>query len=297
MADQAQGLRVLADRARRTNELEDSAVVTSRKTARTIAVTSGKGGVGKSNFTASLALMLAQSGESVILLDADLGLANLHVLFGLSPRFRMEHVMRGEKSLAEVLYPAADGVRLIAGGSGITELANLGEAQRKQFIEGLSELDSLADVILIDTGAGLSHNVLAFVLAAEEVIVITTPEPTAIADAYATIKVVTRENSEARIRLVVNMAASDEEARATAERLRLVAKKFLQVDLEVLGAIPFDASVPRAVRAQSPVVLENPGAPIAKAVQQIVSLLGYRTARPAGISGFLNRVTSYFGNR
>lgn len=297
MADQAQGLRVLADQARRSCELEDTALVSARKTARTIAVTSGKGGVGKTNFTTNLALLLAQSGERVIVLDADLGLANLHVVLGVSPRFHLEHVMRGEKTLPEILYTAAQGVRIIAGGSGIAELANLSDTQRKRFVEGLADLDSMADVILIDTGAGLSHNVLAFVLASEEVIVITTPEPTAIADAYATIKIVSRENPEASLKLVVNMATTEAEALATAERLRLVSKQFLGVNLEVLGYIPSDPSVPRAVRAQRPVALDNPNSPVARAISRIVDNLGFRVARPAGVSGFLNRVVRYFGAR
>ena len=297
MADQAQGLRVLADQARRTYELEDTALVTTRKAARTIAVTSGKGGVGKTNFTTNLALLLAKTGEEVIVLDADLGLANLHVVLGISPRFHLEHVMRGEKTLAEILHPAANGIRIIAGGSGIAELANLTDEQRNRFIDGLAELDSMADVILIDTGAGLSHNVLGFVLAAEEVIVITTPEPTAIADAYATIKVVARENPEAVMRLVVNMATTEAEAHATAERLRMVSKQFLNVNLELLGYIPSDASVLRAVRAQRPVSLDNPNSPVTRAISAIVERLGFHTARPAGISGFLNRVARYFGSR
>lgn len=295
MADQAQGLRVLADQARRTHELEDTALVSTRRAARTIAVTSGKGGVGKTNFTTNLALLLAQTGQSVIVLDADLGLANLHVVLGVSPKFHLEHVMRGEKTLAEILYPAANGIRIIAGGSGIAELANLTDAQRQRFIDGLGELDSMADVILIDTGAGLSHNVLGFVLASEEVIVITTPEPTAIADAYATIKVVCRENPEAHLRLVVNMATTDAEAQATADRLCLVSKQFLNADLDVLGFIPSDVSVPRAVKAQRPVALDNPNSPVTRAIMRIVETLGFQTARPAGISGFLNRVARYFG--
>ncbi len=294
MADQAQGLRALADQARRAFEFGDSVLVSPRKTARTIAVTSGKGGVGKTNFSTNLALLLAKTGQRVIVLDADLGLANLHVVLGVSPRYHLEHVMRGERTLKEILYNTPQGIQIIAGGSGIAELANLDDKQRQRFIDGLSELDDLADIILIDTGAGLSHNVLAFVLAVEEVIVVTTPEPTALADAYATIKVISRENPEAQLRLVVNMAANDAEAEATAERLRLVSKQFLNVDLDVLGYIPQDPSVPRAVRAQRPVVLDNPTAPMPRALGRIVDALGYRESRPAGVTGFLNRISRYF---
>ena len=297
MTDQAQGLRALADQARPGYELGHSAITTPPPAARTIAVTSGKGGVGKTNFSTNLALLLAQSGERVIVLDADLGLANIHVVLGISPHFHLGHVMHGEKSLRDILYPGPAGIQLIAGGSGITELANLNAKQRRRFVGGLAELDHLADIILIDTGAGLSHNVLAFVLAAEEVVIITTPEPTSIADAYATIKTIARDNPEARLHLVVNMAADEAEARTVAERLQLVAKQFLNVDLNVLGSLPQDAAVPRAVRAQKPFWLSAPNAPVGRALTQIADALGYRPIRPAGINGFLNRITQYFNGR
>lgn len=174
--------------------------------ARVIAVTSGKGGVGKTNFSSNLSLVMARSGLRVIAVDADLGLANLHVVLGVMPRYHLEHVIRGERTLQETLHTAPGGLQIIAGGSGITELANLDVPRRDAFITGLSELDTLADVILLDTGAGLSHNVLAFLCAVEEVIIVTTPEPTAITDAYATIKVVSQQNPAARLMLVVNMA-------------------------------------------------------------------------------------------
>lgn len=276
--------------------LDPTAVVAPRKGARTIAITSGKGGVGKTNFSTNLALMLAKRGLRVIVLDADLGLANLHVVLGVSPHYHLGHVLRGERTLRDILYAAPCGIQIIAGGSGISELANLNDEQRQRFISGLEELDELADIILIDTGAGLSHNVLAFVLAVEEVIVVTTPEPTALADGYATIKVISRENPDAHLRLVVNMAASETEAEATSERLRLVARQFLNLELDVLGHLPQDASVPRAVRAQRPVVLENPNAPIVHTLNEIVDRLGYYPSRPASVRGFLNRVSRYFQN-
>lgn len=299
MADQAQGLRVLAHQARRAFDYSDSVVVSSRKTARTIAVTSGKGGVGKTNFSANLALLLARTGQRVVVLDADLGLANLHVLFGLSPARHLGHVIRGENSLREVLHIVSEGIGIIAGGSGITELANLDAIRRQRFIQRIGELDELADIVLIDTGAGLSENVLAFVLAAEEVIVLTTPEPTALADAYATIKVVSRDNPEAKMSVVVNMVRTEAEAEATAERLRLVSKQFLDVDLGVLGYIPQDSAVPRAVRAQRPVTIDHPTGPTARALGRIAETLGYRdngaaaVHRSRGVCGFLNRMTYY----
>lgn len=297
MADQAQGLRALAKQAHLEDHLGNSALVTPYPAARTIAVTSGKGGVGKTNFTTNLALLLAQARRRVIVVDADLGLANIHVVMGISPTYHLEHVLRGEKTLQEILISTPGGVQIIAGGSGITELANLDHAQRTRFIESLSELDHLADTILVDTGAGLSQNVMGFVLAADEVIVITTPEPTSLADAYATIKVVSRENPGTRLHLVVNMATSEAEASAVYERLSLVARQFLHIEPDYLGYLPQDATVSRAVRAQQPFTQFSPGSPVARALSQIVDRLGYPPARPAGVSGFLNRISNFFSGR
>lgn len=297
MADQAQGLRALAKQAHLEDHLGNSALVTPYPAARTIAVTSGKGGVGKTNFTTNLALLLAQARRRVIVVDADLGLANIHVVMGISPTYHLEHVLRGEKTLKEILISTPAGVQIIAGGSGITELANLDHAQRTRFIESLSELDHLADIILVDTGAGLSQNVMGFVLAADEVIVITTPEPTSLADAYATIKVVSRESPGTPLHLVVNMATSEAEATAVYERLSLVAKQFLHIELDYLGYLPQDAAVSRAVRSQQPFTQFSPGSPVARALSQIVDRLGYSPARPAGVSGFLNRISRFFGGR
>jgi flagellar biosynthesis protein FlhG len=224
-------------------------------------------------------------------------LANIHVVMGISPAYHLEHVLRGEKTLQEIMISTPGGVQIIAGGSGITELANLDHEQRSRFIESLSELDHLADTILVDTGAGLSQNVMAFVLAADEVIVITTPEPTSLADAYATIKVVSQENPGTHLHLVVNMATSEAEASAVYERLSLVAKQFLHIELDYLGYLPQDATVSRAVRAQQPFTQFSPGAPVARALEQIVDRLGYSPARPAGVGGFLNRISKFFGGR
>lgn len=269
--------------------------------ARVVAVTSGKGGVGKTNFCSNLALTLAARGQRVIIVDADLGLANVHVVLGVAPRFHLEHVMRGEKTLQEVLYTGPSGVGIIGGGSGLADMANLDEARRSRFIASLSELDSMADVILLDTGAGLSHNVLSFLCAVDEVIVITTPEPTAITDAYATIKVLSQENPGAQQRLVVNMAQSEAEAQAVAQRLQSITRRFLGRDLDWLGYLPHDMTVSRAVRAQQPFSLLAPDAPVTRAIVRLAARLGYEQPRPAtqaaGVSGLLTRMQRFFQHR
>lgn len=265
--------------------------------ARVIAVTSGKGGVGKTNFSSNLSLVMARSGLRVIAVDADLGLANLHVILGVTPRYHLEHVIRGERTLREALHDAPGGLRIIAGGSGITELANLDGPRREAFIAGLSELDALADIIMLDTGAGLSHNVLSFLCAVEEVIIVTTPEPTAITDAYATIKVVSQENPSARLMLVVNMAQSQAEAEAVANRLNMIANQFLHVQLEFLGAIPLDPAVSRAVRIQQPFLLSQPDSAAAQGVIRIAAQLGYQSPKAiptSGFRGFLCRMHRFF---
>ena len=260
-------------------------------------MTSGKGGVGKTNFSTNLSLMLAKQGKRVIVVDADLGLANLHVVFGFTPQRSLEHVLRGECSLKEILCDAPGGVQVIAGGSGIVDLANLTEAQRDSFMIGLAELDTLADIIILDTGAGLSHGVLAFLNAAEEIIVVTTPEPTSLTDAYATIKVVASANPSAKLRLMVNMAQSEAEADAVSHKLALIAQRFLGIEPEYLGFVPMDPAVPRAVRAQQPFVLAQPHSEAAKAIEVIVERLGYtdHETRPTGFTGLMNRMQRFFG--
>ena len=294
MEDQAKGLRALAGKAHRDNFSEPFKQSNPAHCARVIAVTSGKGGVGKTNFSANLALHLARTGSRVIVLDADLGLANIHVLLGITPRFNMEHVMRGEKRLADIIHPTPWGIRIIGGGSGIEELANLTDIQRHSFIQGLMQLDNLADIILIDTGAGVSRNVLSFVLAADEVIVISTPEPTSIADAYAVMKVVCHENPSARMKLVINMANGEEDAQRASERLCLVTRQFLDVELKYLGYIPQDQMVSRAVRQQKPLLISYPASPAGRSIERIAGQLGYKNESSKGMRHFLSHLADFF---
>ena len=340
MSDQAQGLRALADQTRREQSspsfdptgvpaassvayrgqtpgrkdlssapLEPGVAVTDARltqpsrlggAARVIAITSGKGGVGKTSFTTNLALTLARSGERIIIVDADLGLANLHVMMGVRPKYDLEHVMRGQKAMRDVLYPGPCGVLLIGGGSGITELANLDEATCGVFLDGLRTLDALADVILIDTGAGLSRNVMAFLCSAQEIIVVTTPEPTALTDAYATIKVITRDNPTARLRLVVNMARSEAEAVEVADRLIHITRRFLGAEPDFLGFLPLDATVAHAVRSQQPFTLSFPESAASRSIAAIATRLDCRPVQaeePPASGGFgdlLGRMQRFF---
>src|SRR3989440_4318703 len=202
-------------------QLRDLARKESR--ASVIAITSGKGGVGKSNIAVNLAIKLAGAGKDVVLLDADLGLANADVLCNIDLPSNLAHVIARKKELSEVIVQGPGGFRLIGGASGLARMADLSDVDRQRLVDALGELEHEADVILIDTGAGISPNVLAFARAADHVLVVTTPEPTAITDAYAVIKVISRDGNERRVSLLVNQVQSPAEARVVYERISKVA--------------------------------------------------------------------------
>jgi flagellar biosynthesis protein FlhG len=269
---------------------------------RVLAVTSGKGGVGKSNVAVNLAIALSRKGLRVLLMDADLGLANVDVLLGMIPQYTLMHVLQGLKTLPEIVIDGPEKLRLIAAGSGgVQELANLNEIQREQFIQGLSELQNDSDVVIIDTGAGLHRNVLAFALAADEAIIVTTPEPTALMDAYGMIKVIHLERKDPLIRLIVNMAGSAAEAEEAGKKLVLLAKRFLNLDVEYAGYIPRDMAMIRAVKEQRPVLMSHLSSPAAQSLLRLAECLWVAGPRPEADEGhlgqFFRRVTKLFGGR
>jgi flagellar biosynthesis protein FlhG len=267
---------------------------------RVIAVASGKGGVGKTNLTVNLAIALARAGKRAVVLDGDLGLANVDVLLGIRPRYTLQHVVAGQRSLGEVLMPAPGGIWVVPGASGLEELADMSEEQRQCLISALAELDGRADVLLIDTAAGVSREVSAFLEAAPEVIVVTTPEPTAITDAYALIKVASSARRDAApagrptFRLVVNQANDVGEAVGVARKVQTVARQFLNVEVESLGYIPSDRSVPRSTRGQVPLLVAYPSSPAALRVvdlaRRLTAAAGEPAAGDAGVAGFLRRM-------
>ncbi len=227
------------------------------KRTKTIAVTSGKGGVGKSSLSVSLAIALARNGVSVTLLDADLGLANINVILGIIPKYNLYHVIKGKKKLKDIVIEVPEGIKIIAGASGFHQLANLDQKQRMDFIESVSELDS-DDYMIIDTGAGVSQNVLSFVLAADEVIVVTTPEPTAITDAYGIIKSIAAQVPDKSIKLIVNRVQSVSEGKRVAQRVINIAGQFLNIKVENLGFVFDDVYVGKSVRNQKPFIVSYP---------------------------------------
>jgi len=222
---------------------------------RTLAVTSGKGGVGKSSITVNLGLSLAKQGLRVCLFDADTGLANANILLDLHPQFTIEHVLSGEKTLTDIMLNAAYGMKVIPAATGIVECAELPPDQQQQLLGQLRALDSEFDYLLIDTAAGIGSNVLHFVASAQQTLVVITPEPTSLTDAFALIRVLKRLNYHQPLQVVVNMCHDAQQARDVFNRLRGVVKKYVGLDLKYLGFLHFDESMRRAVQLQLPVAL------------------------------------------
>ncbi len=217
---------------------------------RIVAVTSGKGGVGKTNVVANLALGLSELGKKVVVLDADFGLANIDVLMGLTPRFHLGHVLFGNKTLTEIMVQGPKGIRIIPASSGLQKLSELTLQQRTRLVESFADLDQDTDFFIIDTAAGISRNVTHFLLSAQEVIVVCAPEPTAIVDAYAVIKIILAEDRTKDVRVLVNSVERAEEAEEVFYQINSVVKRFLSREIAYTGYIERDTHVPQAVRSQ-----------------------------------------------
>jgi flagellar biosynthesis protein FlhG len=285
--------------------LRDMARRQERRT-QTIAITSGKGGVGKTNLSVNLATVLASMRRRVILLDADLGLANADILCNVQPRFNLAHVVAGQRSLAEVLTPVPVGATgggaggsfsLIPGASGLARMADLAEADRKRIVSDLDSLSESADALIIDTGAGIGRNVLSFTSTADHVVIVTTPEPTAITDAYAVMKVLVRCGTAGKISVMVNMARSRDEALQVHERIASVARQFLKQDVAFSGYVVADAAVQQAVRKRAPFVLQYPHSAAAQCVQAWANRMDHHVdiATPVGGKpGFFARLASWW---
>jgi flagellar biosynthesis protein FlhG len=254
VADQAAGLRRIAN----------------PKPVRVIAVTSGKGGVGKTNVSVNLATAMAQSGKQVLLLDADLGLANVDVMLGLHPDYNLSHVLSGERTLEEILVPAPGGFRVVPAASGVKSMLELGALEHAGLVQAFSELNSSLDVLLIDTAAGLSDGVITYTRAAQEVIVVVCDEPASITDAYALIKVMSRDYGHKRFRILANMARSIREGYELFGKIARVTDKFLSVSLDFLGSIPHDELLRQAVQKQRAVVEIYPSSRASQAFKKLV---------------------------
>jgi flagellar biosynthesis protein FlhG len=277
MTDQAKTLRLMA--AQRDGVVQAATGTALAQQApktqhmRTLAVTSGKGGVGKSNVAVNVALEWAALGRRVSLLDADLALANADVLLGLNPQYHLGHVLQGQRSLHDIIVEVAYGVRLIPGGSGVEELANLARHQHTRLIAELQQLETEADCMIIDTAAGIAENVTGVLQAADEVIVVTTPDPTAVVDAYAVIKVLHQHSPTKPLWVIVNDVVGIGDAERIFAQLQTAVTRFLGRKLMMLGTIPRDAQLAEAVREQVPVVLYAPDTPASRSLRLIAKQL------------------------
>lgn len=268
----------------------------NQRSGRVLAVTSGKGGVGKTNTSINLAIALAQRGARVTVLDADLGLANVEVLLGLNSLYNLQHVVTGEKKMLEILVTGPGGIQVVPGSSGIARFADLGPNARQNVLSGLDELQQFSDFIIVDTMAGIGQNAVAFAAAADEVLLVTTPEPSSIVDAYAMIKTIFQQRDDSVFRLIINQALNEQQGKAVAHKIAHVAQQFLGRSLAYAGYVPRDPHVQQAVMQSQPFTLRYPGAPATKCVQEIAArLLQQRPQTDAARPGFFRRIAENLG--
>lgn len=287
MEDQAEELK----RLMRESGNSSINIPPQRKT-KIIAVTSGKGGVGKTNIATNLGIAYSQMGKKVIVIDADLGLANVNVMLNIIPQYNLYHVIKKQKTMSEIINPTNYGIKLIAGASGFSKIANMTEDERNVFVKEMYTLAE-ADIIIIDTSAGVSKNVISFLVAADEVIVVTTTEPTAITDAYGIIKIIATEveNIDLNLKLIVNRVKTAGDGKKVADRMIQIASQFLNLKIEYLGFIYNDLVVEQSVLKQTPFYVYAPKSKASACIRHIVSRLektGYQET--GGIVGFLKKL-------
>jgi len=289
MRDQAENLRQLVQSV--NNSCKSPVIKNNKDKARVIAVTSGKGGVGKTNFTVNLALAMADLGQKVLIIDADLGTANVDVILGCSTRNNILNLLDEGIQADDVIANGPRGIKYMSGGSGIYQMANLDDQQLKYIIGKITKFDNWADIILVDTGAGLNRTVLNFVTAADEVIIVTTPEPTSITDAYAMMKAYSANNGNAPLKLVVNRVIENGEGQVVVDKLIKVAFRFLSLPIDSLGFVFEDHNLIKAVKSQTPLLLLYPDTISTQCIEHIAQrlLFGKNIPQSNGIKGFFRK--------
>ncbi|CAK0749420.1 flagellar biosynthesis protein FlhG [Gammaproteobacteria bacterium] len=264
---------------------------------RTLCVTSGKGGVGKTTLSINLGIAMAAEGYRVLLMDGDMGLANVNVQMGIVPEYNILDVIKGRKTLAQIVCKTTYGIDFIAGGNGISQLANIGEAEQSAFMNGMENLAEY-DMMIIDTAAGIGANVIRFVLAADDVVVVTTPEPTAMADAYGIIKTVFASQSKP-IKFLVNRVASEQHALQVVNRLNKVIDRFMGLHFNILGHVPSDPLIEKSIFQQRPHLVGNPGSKSAILIRTAANRIidpHYKTPT-TGLSGFFQNIIKFTSDR
>ncbi|WGV57928.1 MinD/ParA family protein [Brevibacillus brevis] len=264
---------------------------------RLVTVTSGKGGVGKSNFSLNFGLGLIEKGHKAVLFDLDLGLANLDVLMGITPKKHLFHLLEPDTTVWDIIEHGPGGLEFIAGGSGFTQIMQLNDEKLDRLFSHLDPLQGYADTIIFDTGAGFSKESMRFMLSSDEVILVTTPEPPAITDAYAVIKMLHSRNPAVSIRLVINRASTEREGKMTADKLAMVSKRFLNMDIQSLGYVSDDPYVSKAVKLQRPFLLTYPQSQAARSIRNLVERYLDRPVTTddsiSGLKGFLARLRHF----
>lgn len=283
----------MEDQAKELKELMgyDKADGSKPHKTRSIAITSGKGGVGKTNLSVNMAIAYAQMGKKVVLIDGDLGMANVNVLLNVIPQYNLMQVINKQKTLQEIILDTEFGIKFIAGANGFSKIANLTVEELEDFAKQFSELSN-ADIIIIDTGAGIANNVLQFVAAVDEVYVVTTPEPTAITDAYGIIKIITTEfiDREINIKLLVNRVHSADEGKRISDRITTIVGQFLNYKVDYMGFVYDDPVVTASVLRQKPFMVVNPTSKPAQCVKHIVSRIEKsEVSNDDGFSNFIKK--------
>ena len=275
---------------------DENGLFPTANTPRVIAVTSGKGGVGKTNIVGNLAIACQRMGKRVLIFDADLGLANIDIIFGFNPEHNIDEVVRGEKELSQIIVKGPEGVSVIPASSGIQELVNLTEGHKINLLNEFDNLNSMFDILLIDTGAGISSNVIYFNLAAQERIIVVTPEPTSITDAYALLKVMFCQHGTRNFFVLLNMVRNEKEARSVYKNLSRVVDRFLRgISIEYAGYIPRDDFLQKAVSRREPVLCCYPEASSSNSFKKLANyLLNQTDKRPVdgNIKFFWKRLMS-----
>jgi flagellar biosynthesis protein FlhG len=282
-------MKMKQDQAHQLRQLSNS-LVSHERISRVVTIASGKGGVGKSNFTLSFALCLMELGKKVVVIDLDIGMANLDILMGTTPKHHLWDMIRDRKSIWSVLEKGPSGLEYIAGGSGFQQLLQLQDEGRQYFFQELEKLHGYADIILIDTGAGLTLESQQCHLSADEIILLTTPEPTAIADAYSVIKILHRQNPALSFQLVVNRVSRQKEGIEVASKFKLAVQSFLNKEIKIFGAIPDDAAVMQAVLKQVPFYIAFPRSTASLTLRNLAERFVAGTAvlqENKGIKGFI----------
>ncbi|WP_130537764.1 MinD/ParA family protein [Thiomicrorhabdus indica] len=288
--DQAASLRAMQKQAGEKppagETSQKSAKPTSGKPIRVISVASGKGGVGKTNVSVNIGTALSKLGNRVMLMDADMGLANVDIMLGLQTQYNLSHVLDGQKTLKEVIVEGPAGLKIIPAASGVKRMAQLNAMENAGIINAFSELSNEIDVLMIDTAAGIADSVVSFCRASQEVIVVVTDEPASITDAYALIKVLSRDYGVSRFRLLANMVGSKKEGRMLYEKMASVTEKFLNVTLDYMGAVPYDRALKQAVQRQKPVVITSPNSEAAESFYAMAQEVN-RWPIPQNMTGYI----------